>query len=627
MKEMKRAIHFDFHTMPGIDDFGKNFDAEEFALQMEAANADYVNIFARCNIGFSYYPTKVGVPYPGMKGNMCGDIVKALKKRNIGVTLYLNGGLNHTFMIKNPGIMKISKDGKSYTNPNENMNFFRTPCYNSEYREHLLSEISEILQMEPDGIFVDCLIPRSCYCPRCIEKMQKKGIDINDDDAVYAYSVSLIKEVMAEIREIVPKDKRLFLNSFPYDDISDIVSHSELECLPTDPGEWGYDFIAAMAPYQRMFTNDRVYMTGCFVGSWGDFGGKKTKAAIENDVFDALLYGYGPSIGDHMHPRDGINKRLYKEIGEIYGYVKSLEKWTDNAVPKCDTAILRNKCTNGIVSSSVPASAKGAARMLSELKICFDIVNEDMPFDGYKLLVLPDEIEITDKLYDKLKKFNGSILSSGFSIREGEVWDYVKAEKDNNTDGYYEYGGEVFGQYAVGMKLLTEYSVASYIEPYFRKEFDGTHAYFYNPPKRHAGYSAAAIKGNRAHIGFKAFEGYFKFGAVHIKNFVKDIIDKLLQKPLIKADNLPCYGRASLMSGDEGDILHIKVTSPEHRGERGIIEEHNVLPCGREIYVLGEYKKAYQLPCMIEINSEISDGYTKLTLPEICGYKPFLLKK
>jgi len=625
MKEMKRAIHFDFHTMPGIEDFGENFNASFLAQQMADANVDYVNITARCNIGYSYYPTKTGQRYPSMKGDLCGELVRALKEKNIGVTLYLNGGINHMLMVQKPEIMKIDKNGNVYNNPGEDMNFFRSVCYNSEFREHLMEEIRELLEMDPDGIFVDCLIPKSCYCPRCTKKMLSEGIDISDDKEVYAYSVRLIKDVMSQIRGIVPMEKRLFLNSFPFDDIHSMVSHSELECLPTASGEWGYDFIGAMAPYQRMFTNDRVYMTGCFVDSWGDFGGKKTKASIENDVYDALLYGYAPSIGDHIHPRDGVNRRLYKEIGEIYSYVKKLERWTQNSCPVCDTAILRNKCTNGSIASSMPPSAKGAARMLLELKMCFDIVNEDMSFDSYKLLVLPDEIEISPKLAQKLSSFKGSILSTGYSFNPGGIWDYFDAVEDNNTDGYYMLDGEVFGQYSVAVKMKTGYSEAYYIEPYFRREFDGIHAYFYNPPHKTQGYSAVAKKDNRVHIGFKVFEAYLNTGAIHLKSLVKRFIDVLLPEPLIRADWMPSYVRMSLMKGKEGDILHVKTTFPEHRGEKGVIEEHIILPEGYKAEVKGEYKKAYRIYDMKEIPIEQNDGYSVLTLPQINGYSPFLL--
>lgn len=626
MKKMNRAIHFDFHTMPGIEDFGENFNAEEFARQMEKANVDYVNFFARCNIGFSYYPTKVGTPYPSMKGNLLGEVMTALKKRNIGVTVYINGGLNHLLMLQKPNIMKISKDGSVYTNPYENMNFFRTPCFNTEYSEHLLSEIEEVLQMEPDGVFIDCLIPRSCYCTSCVELMKKRGIDISDDKAVWNFAVETVKSVMRRIRKIVPREKRLCLNSFPYEDIYDMQSHAELECLPADPGEWGYDYIYATAPYYRMFTDERVYMTGAFTGGWGDFGGKKTKAALENDVYDALLLGYAPSVGDHLHPRDGINKKLYKDLSEIYGRVRELEKWTIGSKPMCDAAILRNKIHSETVRAPLTASDKGAARMLSELKICYDIVNEDMDFNAYRLLVLPDSIEITDKLCRKLEKFDGSILSSGKSCTSGSVWDYFSIIGITDTDAYYEFDGNIYGQYMPCIKMKSNYGISDYIESYFKREFDGLNAYFYNPPNKRRGYSAVVLKEGKAHICFNVFAAYLEFGTVFHKELVKSIIDLLLCEKLIEAEALPSYSRTSLMKSKNGKILHIKTTFPEHRGQRGIIEEHICLKEGLTVSVLGEHGKACALPEMTGLKIKAQNGRTEIILPEINGYKAFLLE-
>ena len=83
LKPIKRAVHFDFHTMPGIDNICENFDAEKFAQQMADANVGYINFFARCNIGFSYYPTKVGTQYPGLKINMLGDVVRECMNRGV----------------------------------------------------------------------------------------------------------------------------------------------------------------------------------------------------------------------------------------------------------------------------------------------------------------------------------------------------------------------------------------------------------------------------------------------------------------------------------------------------------------------------------------------------------------
>jgi len=626
MKKIKRAIHFDFHTLPGIDDFCANFDAEKFASQLADAHVDYVNMFARCNIGFSYYPTKMGTPYPTMKGNMFGDVLRECHKKGILVTAYLNGGLNHELLVKNPGFMKIFKDGNVYKGNLAKNNFFREPCFNTPYRQYLLDEIKEILEMDPDGIFCDCIMTTSCYCPACIKKMNEQGIDTSNDEAVFAFALDTIREVFAEIRAIVPKDKRLYLNSHPYEDVAKHQSHAEVECLPT--GGWGYDFLPAAAPYFRKFSDDLLYMTGRFVRSWGDFGGVKTITAIENDVYDGLLYGYAPSIGDHLHPRDGLIDSLYKEIGKIYAYVMELEKWTDNTKPKTEVAILRNKITHKNVRKHTQDSDKGAARMLSELKISYDAINEDMDLDEYKLIVIPSNIDITDKLYAKIENYKGKIISTGKAIREGKVWDYISEfADDTNTDGFYAYKGEVCSMYEQGIKMKSDYSTVDYIEPYFNSGFDGIHSYYYVPPKDSKGYSAVAKKDGKVHICFDIFASYIKYGAVFQKGLFKDIIDELLPDRVIDPCDLPSFVRASVMEGELGDVLHVKTTFPEHRGEIGIVEDHVTMPAGKKISIMGEYAKVCTLPDEAPVASCIVNGRTIITLPEITGYKPFLMTK
>ena len=67
MKTMKRMLHFDFHTQAEIEDFGKNINPAEIAQLFKDANAEYINFFARCNKGHSYYPTKIGKMHPYLK--------------------------------------------------------------------------------------------------------------------------------------------------------------------------------------------------------------------------------------------------------------------------------------------------------------------------------------------------------------------------------------------------------------------------------------------------------------------------------------------------------------------------------------------------------------------------------
>jgi len=622
MKKMNRCVHIDFHTMPGISDF--DFDAEKTAQILKNANVDYVNLFARCNIGFSYYPTKIGIPYPYMKGDMLGELIAECHKREIGVTAYLNAGLNHELLLRHPEYMKIDKNGVAMGQNRITDNFFRSPCFHSGYREHLLNEIREIIEKEPDGIFCDCLIARPCYCKNCIEKMKAQGTDINDEKAVFDFAYKTIEEICAEIEKTVPDNMRLYLNSAPFDMVAKYVTHAELECLPS--GMWGYDFYTTQAPYIRKFHNDRVYMTGRFVNDWGDYAGYKNIASIEYDIYDALLYGYKPSIGDHMHPKSGLDEKFYKQIGNIYQKVMELEKWTDNTEPIVEAAILRNKTTSENLLYNVSGSEKGAARMLAELKICFDTVNEDMDLNAYKLLILPDRTEITDKLKNKLESFKGAIISSGKSINENSIWDYISEfETDTNTDCFYTWDEKTLACYCPGIKMKSDYSISEYIEPYFNKQWDGFHGYFYIPPKTGKGCSAVALKDNKAHICFDIFRAYFESGALFMKELISFLIDKVLKERLIITKDLPSTSRATLMHG-KNDLLHIKITYPEKRGNRGIIEEHNILPGGAEISVMGEYKNVYILPEMKKIQSEVTQGRTCITLPQIKGYSVFMLE-
>lgn len=626
---MKRAVHFDFHTMPSIDDMAGTFGPKDLAEVLSDAHVDYVNIFARCNIGFSYYPTKLGTVYPGLDRDLLGEAIEELHKRNIGVTAYVNGGINHHLMLKHREFVKISKDGRLYDDVDKSSNhYFRMGCFNTGYRDYLLAEIREVMDKKPDGIFVDCMIPKPCYCPDCLKKMAELGIDANDDAAAFKFQVDTLYEVFGQIHALVTPEMRLYINSKSNDWFSEYESHIELECLPTY--SWGYDFFPAQAPYYRNLApgKELVYMTGCMVTGWGDFSGYKPDAALECDVYDAMMYGYGPSIGDLMHPRDGINRRLYKQVGKMYRYVESLEPWFGKARAVAEAAILRNKVTSENVLNPVTAGDKGAARMFCEMRINYDVVDEDMDFDGYRLLLLPDDIRITEKLKAKLEAFEGAIISTGKSIADGSVWDYITdVAPDTNTHGFYNWGEETYGQKYVGVKMKSDYSVSDYIEPYFNQHWDGFHGYFYVPPKVTKGFSAVAKKGNRAHICFRLFTAYMEFGAQFHRELVEDLINEFMPDRLVESADLPSSSRITLRCSDDFDVLQIKVSVPEHWANRGVINEHTVLPAGRTVSVKGEYSSVTVLPCETLVNSWVENDRTVIELPEITGYIPLMLKK
>ena len=649
-RKIRRAIHIDFHTMPGIYDFGREFDAEDFAETLKNAEVEYVNVAARCNIGFSYYNTKIGTPYPGMKGDMLGDIINACHKRNIGVSAYVNAGLDHEHSLKHADWLRVDKEGRIIRGDIME-NFFRMVCYNSPgYKEYFFGMLHEICKYDIDGVFLDCMAIEPCYCYNCVTKMKLEGIDPFDVQKNMEFQERTLLEYCHRVKEMVG-DKNIYFNGMHMEKVRDLESHFEVECLPSG---WSYDFFWPHISYARSYGKKIVYMTGRFQVNWGDFGGFKSKASLEYDYYDALMSGAEVSVGDHMHPAQGLNKNVYKIIGEMNRWIKDLEPYTEKVKPVSEIGVLINKerklPVNGNLlegGTYMSESYSGLSRMFGELKYGYDIINETMDFDKYKLLVLPDNIEMNDELEEKLKAYRangGKILSSGTSGLNSEKTGFIDGyggikfkEIDSKDRSYFRFNKlpevEVYDMdYAMysknGILMESSNEMASYVRAYHNNVWDGLHSYFYTPPEKEENYAAAAFSTDErvCHICFSVFNAYADSAAFHIKTLVKMCIEKLYNKPLIKTENIPSTARVSYSKGDDFGLLHVKVTHPEPRCRMDIIEEHHVLKGGATVYLRGEYKEAYMLPEKKTVAIVTEKDYTKIVLPEITGYGMIYIK-
>lgn len=632
MQLVKRAIHLDFHTMPGIYDFGKDWNAKEFAARLKASHVATINAFAQCNLGFCYYPTEIGVPYSQMKFDLFGEMVEACHAAGIRVVAYVSAGLNHEQSRRHPEWCQIDKDGYIIKG-DRTENFFRTVCYNTGYKEHVYALVKEILKYNPDGFFFDSVVERPCYCSVCSEKMAALGIDINDDKAVSDFGSKSTLEFARGLKEIIPEGKTMRLNGLCVGD--EFSTHSEVECLPS--AVWGYDFFYTTIAYSRNVFNDALYMTGRFQTDWGDFGGIKSKTSLENDFYDSLCNGVQFAVGDHMHPRCKLRDEVYDMIGDIFAQMKEYEKWTDEAKYTHEIGVLYDKR-----DLSESFSHKGIVRMLGELKYNCDILDEDMDYQLYSLLILPDDLKISEKMEKKINSFVNSgkpVISTGTAgildeekgiwLKEwGNLFEYLG--KDTTKTSYYRYKDSDFdyASYSDGVLIKPKKEaeiVCDYVTPYFDRHWDGMHGYAYTPSDKPNGCSAVIIKDNLCHISFKICQTYYSHAPVFHKELLSSILSRMLPERLIVPMGIPSSARVTLTNTDEYKLLHVKVTHPEPRGLSNIVEDHSFLPAGRSVMVKGKYKNVLTLPEKEKIDYHYSNGYTKVVLPEITGYKMFML--
>ncbi|MBP1994522.1 hypothetical protein [Paenibacillus eucommiae] len=649
MRYIKRAVHIDFHTLPDIPDFGANFDAKVFAQTLKDAKVEFINAFAKCNLGYAYYPTEVGVTHPHLDFDMFGQTVEECHKLGIGVTAYFNLGLDHEMARKHREWTIVNKEGQViYGDRTEH--FFRNMCLNSGYGDYMLDMIKEVLDRYPvEGVFLDCINmhPYPCYGNECNEDMVERGMDPLNDEQVLAFSRLQTLEYCRKVKELVGDDKFLYLNGLLFGESQGLSTHAEIECLP---GLWGYDFFPAQVAYARNLGIQVFYMTGRFQASWGDFGGLKTKASLENDCWDAISNAVTTSVGDHMHPRDGLDQAVYRMVGEVYTELEKYEPWTDHAKAVAEIGVLVP--VSGVISNYHNA----AVRLLGELKYTYNLIDERMDLTPYQVIILPDELTVSPVLKAKLEQHLAAgkgIISSGYGGLNPEKTAFAVEAWNLDYDGEDPWNASYFTMleptsgdipdmphavYKQGilMQLREGASmVADYIQPYFNRHWDGFHGYFYTPPEKSTGRPALARSGNVFQFSFKIFSAYHQYAMVTHKNMVKYCLEQLLASPLIKCENISSSSRITVTQKEHMRIIHIKATQPEKRGNYNVVEDWQALSDGVVYLRSGEdgkegnanggkedtgVKAVYLAPSKEPLAYEHVNGYMRIALPKVEGY-------
>ena len=627
---INRAIHVDFHTLPNIEDFGARYDAEEFAARLSSANVEYINLVASCNLGFCYFPTTVGVRYPYMKGDRFGETLRACHEKGIGVSAYVNVGLNHENAYLHPDWCRVNEKGERLYG-DRTRNFFRMMCYNADgFKAYLLGIVKEIVEnYDVDGFFFDGLRIQPCYCEKC--KAERKAGNIRETKRnAWEFTRRKLYLLCKEIKAVIG-EKEVFFCGLPFGD--GLSKHYEVECLPS--GAWGYDYFHQAAAFARNFDDAPVYMTGRFQADWGDFGGIKSKQAFTYDLYDALSNGCTICFGDHLHPAENLIESLYERVGEVYAECKKYEKYTLSAKYVAEIGILND----GDIFALNDARFVGVVRMLNELKYTYDLITESSDFSRYKLIILPDSHLLDEKTAKKLSAYlcnGGRLLSTGisalnkrktgFAMPEYGFAEFCGLDKDNFPYFTFTEGEDtktVWAEYrsALLMKNKSGKEYATYVKPYNKRFYDGRHGYFYTPPKEKTDYSSAIVGENVAHISFNVFSAYAEHFLAQHRILVAQILQKLIKNPLIKAEKLPVTSRVTVTQTDGYRLLHIRTDYPEIKNGKGVIEEHVFLKRGGQVRVEGEYGEIFDLQTGKCVKSQFKNGYTTLKLPEICAYK------
>lgn len=643
MHKVKYALFYDNHTHMENPDVGLNFDPEHFVGEAVKSNVDYIAFHARCNTGMAYYNTKIGTRHPSLTYDLFGKLADCCRRKDIALVAYLNGGISTMELVEHREWRTQYFAGSDKFG--EVTPFSITACYNSTYRDHLISMIKEIAYNYPvQGFFIDCLVGYPCVCPTCVKMMKEKGIDYTDRAEVSRFSresvIRLCQDISSAVKEIIAKPM-LFFNGPLFGSVRDLDTFFDCECLPT--AGWGYEFLPTMAHFIRNIKPGMqvLNMTGRFY-DWGDFGGLRTAESLKYDLIYGMAHGMRPNIGGHFHPRGDKDQAVFDRIHEVFSELQKYDDYLLDAVQLTDTAIVASADDYALRGSK---SVRSAVRVLEELKVQFDVVIADSSksWDQYKLLVLPEELEISDELAERIRKHiqnGGAFFACGANAAKKFGAEFGIEYKGDSTlnpvyfrmNGEFEEGLEDMYLSLYAPACAADITVGSgasrLVKPYYNQQWTGTHAIYYTPPQEETEMPFIVSKNKCIWCAGDIFSGYATRGALHLRDIVRNIIFKLLDKPLVKVGKLPACSR--VIVNEQSDNLNVSIVAynPERRANAMVVEDPIAVVNGN-LKVLTANRNitgAYLAPEMTPVEFAVDGDYTELKLPVFEGYALVVLK-
>ncbi|MBM4040200.1 MAG: beta-galactosidase [Planctomycetes bacterium] len=638
-----RQVHLDFHTSEHIPGVGARFDPEQFVAMLKRGRVNSINVFSKCHHGWSYHPTQVGAMHPSLTFDLLGAMIEACHAADIKIPVYVSIGWDERSARLHPEWREATADGRlagaSPLQPG-----WKKLCLNSPYLDFVTAQVEEMVRgYDCDGAWLDIIHQGECCCPCCLAGMDKAGLSPEkpEDRKEFARRVLLnyYQRMTAAVHAIKP-GLPVFHNSghIPRGrrDILPYFTHLELESLPT--GGWGYDHFPISAKYSATTGMDFVGMTGKFHTTWGEFGGYKNPIALKYECAAMLAWGANCCVGDQLHPDGHMDEDTYRIIGDAYAHVEAGEEWCRGAKPVSEAAILSVEAVGQRGRGSDDPDI-GAARILLENHVNFDVVDAEAEFSRYRLLILPDEVTLGDKaLLRKVKGFivgGGTLVLSGRSGMDAAAtrflvdvgakplgpspWqpDYVKLlplslpgrgrspqgervrvgadceshpplplpEREGGQSTLVE-NPFVMYERAQRVKVKDAEVLAEAWRPYFNREFRHFCSHQHTPPAEPAGYPAAIRKGRVLYFAHPVFTNYRNKGQQLARDYVWRLISDTYGRLDVEV-GLPSAGRVSLLRQEivggasqprvGRHILHLLYATPINRG-RGIEVIEDIVP-------------------------------------------------
>jgi hypothetical protein len=362
-----------------------------------------------------------------------------------------------------------------------------------------------------------------------------------------------------------------------------------------------------------------------------------------------LAQGARCCIGDHLHPTGAIDHSTYAGIREAYEWVEAREPWAEGSTNRAEIGVISTESMARPLYCDMPSSENptddGVVRVLLEEKFTFDILDPEMDFSAYRLLILPDAIQVDEELKAKLDNYvaqGGRLLLTGKSgIADGRLQFDCGAEWVGTSSfaaGDYALPAEPYRADFVGdplfmympseqIRVTDGESFGEIFDPYFDRAGSRFSGHLMTPAQPDPnGFAFGSRKGAITYLAHPVFSAYHKAGAVALLRILGKVIEAALGSGRMIRTDMPTAGRATLRRQDDRDILHLLHANPIRRGTlRGDAVQpiQDIVPL-HDVAVDVEAKDIRSVRLVPEgqdLPFEVKGGRARFTVPLVAGHQ------
>jgi hypothetical protein len=652
-----RQVHLDFHTSEAIPGIGIHFSKKQFQQMLLKGHVDSITIFSKCHHGWAYHPSQVNEQHPHLTFDLLGSMIEAAQEIDVRTPVYISAGLDEKLARRHPEWLIRNQEDQTGWAKGFMVPGYHEFCFNTPYLDILVTQIEEVIEnYDVDGIFLDIVGVRPCYCQNCIRTVRERSLTPRDQ----ATMQQLWEETYAKYTRRTNEAARKLISDMPVfhngghirkgrRDLAHMNSHLELESLPT--GGWGYDHFPLSARYAQTLGMKYLGMTGKFHTTWGEFGGYKHPNALRYETALSLANGSRCSIGDQLHPKGLMDEATYNLIGSAYKEVEAKEAWCIDTTNIADVALLSVEAVlndNDKSSSEVRAgdSDAGAVRMLLEGKLLFDVIDTEAEFRVYKVIILPDMITMNRSLTEKLLAYvnqGGKVLATGksgldqdnaFVLDLGVRW----VEEDVYQPSFFRPSFQLpslsnasFVMYAEGQKveLTNGDELGSRENSYFNRDVFTFCSHQHTPSTLTSAGPGMVEGAHGIYIAWNVFADYCQKGSLFLKEIVLYALQRLLPEITLQT-TLSAQGVVTLQAQEEHSrwVQHSLYASPVKRGrDIEVIEDLlSVYDTEVRVRVSQSVKKVYMAPQLEDLTFTQVGNVVTYSVPIIHGHQMVVLQ-